>query len=299
MAKISVVINTLNEEKNVKRAIESVGWAEEVLVCDMYSEDRTVEIAKKLGATVVFHKKTGYVEPARNFAISKTTGDWILILDADEEIPESLANHLQEITDKMAQINFVEIPRKNMIFNQWMKASLWWPDYNIRFFKRGAVRWLDEIHRPPKTEGVGLKFDAQEKYAIFHHHYESISQFLERLSRYTEIQAKDLIKNGYKFIWSDLITKPMGEFLSRFFANRGFEDGLHGLALSLLQAFSFLIMYLRVWELEKFPQKEIDFKYMKEIRKKQGYEIDYWFKNANLPKNPFKRFFQKAKNKLI
>src|SRR3989344_1312352 len=111
MGKISVVINTLNEEKNIERAMKSVNWAGEIVVCDMYSEDNTVEIAKKLGAKICFHKKTNYVEPARNFAISKATGDWILVLDADEEIPDSLSKRLQEIAEKMHQINFVEIPR--------------------------------------------------------------------------------------------------------------------------------------------------------------------------------------------
>lgn len=299
MGRISIVINTLNEEKNVRLAIESVKWADEVLVCDMYSEDKTVEVAKKLGAKVVFHKKTGYVEPARNFAISKASGDWILILDADEEIPYSLANRLQEIADKIEQIDYVEIPRKNIIFNKWMKASMWWPDYNIRFFRKGTVKWGDEIHIPPKADGQGLKLEPDEKWAIIHYNYETVGQFIDRMNRYSEIQAKELIKNGTKVKWQDLIEKPLDEFLSRFFANKGFEDGLHGLALSLLQAFSFLIMYLKVWEMEKFNQKEIDLKSIKEIRNKMGYEIDYWFKNANLSKNPFKRFLQKAKNKLI
>src|SRR6185369_4269605 len=176
-------------EKNIKRAIESVKWADEVLVCDMHSDDKTAEIAKKLGAKTVYHERTGYVEPARNFAISKTTGDFVLILDADEEIPDTLAKKLQEITDKMLEIDFVWIPRKNFIFGKWMRASMWWPDNNIRFFKKGAVKWSDKIHIPPKTVGSGLTLDAEESYAIIHHHYDNLTQFLERLIRYTEIQA--------------------------------------------------------------------------------------------------------------
>lgn len=298
MGKVSIVINTLNEEKNIERAIASVKWADEIVVCDMYSEDKTVEIAKKNGAKLVSHRRTGYVEPARNFAIGKTGGEWILILDADEEIPQTLAKRLKEIVSKMHHIDFVEVPRKNIIFGKWMKASMWWPDYNIRFFKKGKVKWTDEIHRPPKTAGTGLKLEDAEEFAIVHHHYSSISQFVERLSKYTEIQSKELASSGYKFSWSDLITKPIGEFLGRYFANKGFEDGLHGLALSLLQAFSFLVMYLRVWEMEKFPSKDIDLKEIKEIRSKVGYEIDYWFKYGNLSKNPFKRFIQRLQSKV-
>src|SRR3989344_6138183 len=247
MSKIYVVIHTLNEASDLEQALESLKWDDEIIVCDMYSDDNSVEIAKKYGAKVVFHKRVSHVELARNYAISKASNDWILILDPDEEIPESLASRIQDITVKMEQINFVEIPRKNLIFNKWMKASMWWPDYNIRFFKKGTVSWGEKIHSDPQTDGEGIKLDTKEDYAIVHHHYNSISQFLDRLNRYTSVQANELHADGIKFQWTDLITKPLSEFLSRFFANKGFEDGLHGLTLSLLQAFSFLIVYLKLW----------------------------------------------------
>ncbi len=298
MAKISVVINTLNEEKNIVRAIKSVNWVDEIVVCDMYSEDKTVELAKKLGAKVCFHKKTNYVEPARNFAISKATSDWILVLDADEEIPNTLAKRLKAIAAKMRQINFVEIPRKNLIFGKWMKASMWWPDLNIRFFKKGSVTWSDKIHIPPKTQGEGIKLEVKEEWAIIHHNYDNLSQYIDRMNRYTTIQAKELVTDGYKFNWLDLINKPLSEFLSRYFANKGFEDGLHGLALSFLQAFSFLVMYLKVWEIEKFKETNISLDEIKNITAKSSEEINYWFKYGNLSKNPIKRFAQKVKNRL-
>ena len=298
VAKISVVINTLNEEEGVKKALQSVKWADEILVCDMHSEDKTVEIAKKLGARVFYHKRLSYVEPARNFAISKASNEWILILDPDEEIPEKLAKKLQEMAKKVI-LDHVEIPRKNIIFGKWMKASMWWPDHNIRFFKKGKVSWEKVgIHRPPKTTGEGLKLPAEENLAIIHYHYISTAQFIERMNRYTNIQAEELIKSGYRFAWTDLIAKPLGEFLGRFFANRGFEDGLHGLALSLLQAYSFLVMYLKIWEREKFKEQEITLDEVKEVIKRNGQEINWWLKYGNLSNQPFKRFFQKVRNKL-
>lgn len=295
---ISVVINTLNEEKNIERVLKSVKWADEIIICDMHSEDKTVQIAKSLGAKIIYHKDQEFVEPARNFAISKSSNDWILILDPDEELPESLSARLKEIVNKMNRIDYIRTPRKNIIFGKWMKASGWWPDYNIRFFKKGKVKWEDKIHKPPQTLGEGIDLAAEEKYAITHHHYESVSQFLERMIRYTKIQAEELKKDGYKFDFRDLIKKPLGEFLGRFFASRGFEDGLHGLALSLLQAFSQLVVYLRIWEMEKFGQKDVDLNEFKKLNQESQKEIEYWFKYGNLPKNPFKRFVQKLKNKL-
>lgn len=295
---ISVVINTLNDGKNIKRAVDSVKWADEILVCDMHSDDKTVEVAKKLGAKVISIKKAQFVELVRNQEISKASGEWILILDPDEEIPESLAGRLKDIAARASQIDFVEIPRKNIIFGKWMRASMWWPDYNVRFFKKGKVKWSDKIHRGPEASGEGMKLDPQEQYAILHHHYDSISQFLKRMNRYTDVQAKELADGGVKFHWSDLIQKPLGEFLGRFFANRGFEDGLHGLALSLLQGFSHLIVYLKLWEMEKFTEEEISLSDLKLQSAKGGQQLKYWFKYGNLSKNPFKRFIQRAKNKV-
>lgn len=295
---ISVVINTYNEESNIKRAIESVSWADEILICDSYSEDKTVEIAKRLDAKVVSHKKVDYVELSRNFAISKASNDWILVLDPDEEIKESLKERLLQISSKMKEISFVRLPRKNIIFGKWMKASGWWPDYNIRFFKKGKVNWTDKIHKPPEVLGEGIDLEADEKWAIIHHHYKDILQFLERMIRYTSVQADELKKEGYTFDWKDLIKRPLAEFLGRFFANKGFKDGIHGLALSMLQAFSFFVVYLRIWEMEKFESQKIDLGEIKDLSKQTGNEINYWLKYGNLSKNPFKSFFQKIKNKV-
>ncbi|MBI2596202.1 glycosyltransferase family 2 protein [Candidatus Daviesbacteria bacterium] len=297
--KISVVINTLNDQSNIGRAINSVAWADEILICDMHSDDDCAVIAKKMGAKIILHKRLRFVEPARNFAVSHALNEWILILDPDEEIPAGLAAKLQELAKDPGVTTNLEIPRKNIIFGKWMKASMWWPDYNIRFFKKGSVSWSDRIHRPPKTAGQGVRFPDEERWAIIHHHYSSISQFLNRMDRYTGIQAEELIKDGYDFKWIDLINKPVSEFLGRFFANKGYEDGLHGLALSGLQSFSFLIVYLKTWEMREFTKQDPGFDEVKAVFKEAGKEISYWLKYGNLSKNPLKSFIERAKNKLI
>lgn len=296
--KISVVINTFNEEKNIQNAIESVRWADEVVVCDMHSEDDTAVIAKKNGAVVIFAKKVSHVELVRNLPISKAIGDWILVLDADEEIPATLASKLIEIASGDGVVSFVEIPRKNMIFGKWVKGSNWWPDNNVRFFRKGSVIWDDAIHSRPKTEGQGLTLPANEDMAIIHYHYVSILQFMDRLNRYSGVQARELIATGYKFEWRDLIKAPVSEFLGRYFANRGYNDGIHGLGLALLQAFSFVVVYLKVWEREGFSEKQIDFKDLNTEIRESGKEVEYWLKYGNLSKNPLKRFMQRIANKL-
>lgn len=276
-SKISVVINTLNEEKNLPRALFSIkDLASEIVVVDMESQDSTREIAKKAGAKVYIHKPTGYVEPARNFALSKATGDWILILDADEEIPVSLSKKLITLAKNPGGRDFFRLPRKNIIFGQWVRHSRWWPDYNIRFFKKGAVVWSEIIHSVPETHGVGWDLPAQESLAIVHYEYNSISQYLARLDRYTTIQAKYKILEDYKFSWRDLFQKPTSEFLSRFFVGEAYKDGVHGLALSLLQAFSEVVLYLKIWEMEKFKVINFDNPELEnEFTKAEG-EIDHW-----------------------
>lgn len=294
--KISVVINTLDEEHNISGVIKTVSWADEIIVCDMHSEDKTVEIAKKMGAKIFFHKKERFVEPARNFAISKASNEWILILDADERIPENLAKKLIEIVSGTEQIDYVRLPRKNIIFGKWMQAAMWWPDYNIRFFKKGKVKWGDQIHRPPETIGQGIDLPADDKYAILHHNYQTIAQFLERMNRYTDIQAQELAGEGYKFNWKDLFQKPLDEFLSRFFAKEGYKDGLHGLALSFLQAFSFMVVYLKLWEMGHFREQDIDLIELKNQKDKSAETINYWVKKTKDPGNFFERFFKKVKS---
>ena len=143
-----------------------------------------------------------------------------------------------------------------IIFGKWIKNSRWWPDYNIRFFKKNSVSWSNEIHSIPLTQGRGLDLEEKENLAIVHYNYTSIEQYLGRLDRYTTIQAEFLIKQGYRFIWKDLIVKPLKEFLSRYFVGEGYKDGLHGLVLASFQAFSALVLFAKVWEEQGFKEEK-------------------------------------------
>jgi len=297
---ISVVINTLNEEENLPRALASVkNLADEVIVVDMQSGDKTVEIAKQFGAQVYSHERTGYVEPARNFAIDKATKDWVLIMDADEEVSDTLASKLKQIV-KNPQADYYRLPRKNINFRRWIKNSRWWPDYNIRFFKKGTVTWNEIIHSVPMTTGKGEDLAVEEKYAILHYNYTSISKYIERMNRYTDIQARMLLAKEYKFNWRDLIRRPTQEFLSRYFAGEGYKDGLHGLSLALLQSFSELTLYLKIWQSEQFKPEALDVRELSKETKRAKRELDWWIIDSliksggflsSLPKRIYRRIF--------
>lgn len=279
--KISVVINTKNESSNIERAIASIkSFADEIIVVDMESTDDTVKKAKRAGAQVFNHKDTQYVEPARNFAIKKATGDWIFILDADEEAQKELVKKLTEIAED-GKYQFVRIPRKNIIFGKWMQHARWWPDYNIRFFKKNAVTWDDEIHSIPVTIGDGVNIEEKESFAIIHHNYQTIEQYLDRLNRYTTVQAKYLVQTK-EVTPRDFIKRPTAEFLTRYFAGEGYKDGVHGLALSLLQSFSELIVVAKAWQAAGFQETKTSAKEITVALKETQKEINYWSAHARI-----------------
>ncbi len=280
MAKLSVVINAQNVEPDLLRAIASIkNLADEIVVIDQGSTDKTGEVAKNLGAKVFKYKSVRYVELARNFAIGKAAGDWILVLDPDEEITSALSKKIKEIL-KSPKADFYRIPRKNIIFGKWINHTLWWPDYQTRLFKKGKVSWSEVIHSVPMVTGVGFDIPTKEDLAILHHNYDSIEQYLEKLNRYTSVQADLLARGDYKFGWQDFINKPMREFINRYFTGEGYKDGLHGFSLSLLQAFSELITYVKLWQKNKFKEENIGLtEVVVEIGKKEK-EFRFWQNDA-------------------
>lgn len=253
---ISAVVHTYNEEKNIERCLSSLSFTNEIVIIDMGSTDKTCQIAASYKAKIYPHPYTGFVEPARNFGIGKAKNGWILIVDADEEIPKSLAKYLLEASQK-EDYDYFRIPRKNLVFGKWIRHTGWYPDYQIRFFKKGNVTWTEKIHGVPETKGKGFDIKTEEPLSIIHYNYQSLEQFLERLNRYTNIAAKEMYLSNKHFQVNNLFEAPVKEFINRYFVWEGYRDGLHGLALSLLQSFSEVVTCLKLWELEKFKEEKV------------------------------------------
>jgi (heptosyl)LPS beta-1,4-glucosyltransferase len=203
----------------------------------------------------------------------------VLVLDADEEITSALAREINNIL-KNPKADYFRIPRKNMIFGKWMKHSRWWPDYNIRLFKKSFVSWNEVIHTVPMTQGAGAELEDKEELAIIHHNYDSVEQYIRRMNRYSTQYAVLKVKEGYKFSWKDIILKPTNEFLSRYFFGEGYKDGLHGLALSLLQAFSELTVYLKIWQKEKFVDQNPGLPEVVTAIRDTEKDLHYWESDA-------------------
>lgn len=280
---ITAVVNTHNEAANITRCLRSVHpHVDEIVVVDMESTDDTRILAKKFTSRIFKHPHTGYVEPARNFAIDKAKSEWVFLIDADEEVPGDLGISLRRLI--MQDYTYFRIPRKNIIFGKWVKHTGWWPDYQIRLFRKDAVTWSNEIHSIPVTLGKGTDLPVDESMAIIHHNYQTVEQFIDRLNRYTSLEAKEQASQNVIFDWKNFLIKPSNEFFSRYFTWEGYKDGWHGMALSLLQAISLFIVQLKIWQHYKFPQSadsnELILDDFKSVGQSIGANFAYWYHNT-------------------
>ncbi len=295
---------TFNEEKNIKDCLESVKWADEMVIVDGTSTDKTVEIASSIGRSASGRKrlKTKIIvrENPLMFHINKqkafeaATGDWILYLDADERVDGKLKKEILSAIKKRG-FNGFWIPRKNIIFGKWIKHTGWYPDYQLRLFKKDKAHLpCQSVHEQPKLSGKAGRL----KNPLIHYNYQTISQFVERLNRlYTENDKNVFLSGDKKIKWQDSISFPLEEFYKRFFKEKGYRDGLHGLVLSLLQAFSSFVTFAKIWEAQGFKEVKEE-RFLEKVERemvKAKKDLEYWFLTSRIHKegSPIKKFFLK------
>lgn len=282
MGKLSVVISACNEEKKIEECLESVKWADEVIIVDNSSIDKTAAIAKKYTKHVYKRPNNPMLNINKNFGFSKASKEWILSLDADERVSLELKQEIESVIASQNEAQGYWIPRKNIIFGKWIEHTGWYPDHQLRLFKKGKGKFPEvHVHEMIKVEG-------SKEYLlgnIIHHNFETVSQFLRKhIEIYAPNEAEVLLRSGYEFSFRDVFRHPTKEFLSRFFAREGYKDGFHGLMLSLLMAFYHFIIFTYIWEKKGFMEyKEGSILAMlaneyKEICK----EISYWFTNEKI-----------------
>lgn len=249
--KISVVVNSLNEGEKLRRCLESLeGLASEIIVLDMESVDNTKEVAYEFDAKIIEHKRLDYIEPVRQLGVLKTSNEWVLVLDPDERIGSKLKEKLKKIAeeDKVLAVN---IPRLNYIFGKKIKHTNFWPDRQIRFFKKSNIKFSDEIHSYPQVLGERLDLEAKEELAIKHYPYQNITEYLARMKRYSDIESRNMYKSGKRFSVIRLIYAPLYDFLRRYIRHLGFLDGWVGLLLSLLQAYYYIVLEIKLARIDK------------------------------------------------
>ncbi len=302
MPTVSVVISAFNEEAKIQDCLKSVEWADEIILVDSSSLDKTATIAKKFTSKIFSRPNNPMLNINKNYGFSKAISDWILCLDADERISDELQKEIRSAINNSAlsNINGYWIPRKNIIFGKWMKHTGWYPDNQLRLFRRGKGKFEEKhVHEMVKVDGE-TSYLAQH---IVHHNFETVSQFLyKHIQLYAPNEAEVLLQNGYTPVFQDAIRFPVKEFLSRFFAREGYKDGLHGLVLSILLAFYHEIIFVLVWEKKGFPPHEPQdmLTSVSTILHESKKEIAYWIANEKIKtaRHGLKRYTLRLKRKI-
>ncbi len=299
--KLSVVITAYNEEKLLEECLTSVEHiADEIIVVDNNSTDKTQEIARKFTKKIYTQPNDpANIDILKNFGFKKATGEWVLSLDADERVTPELATEIRTALSTKAFSGY-KIPRKNIIFGKLIEHSLWWPDHQVRLFRRGKGEYkAEKVHQQLQVIGeIGILTAP-----LRHENYQSVSQYLQKMDRYTENEANALLRDNVHMHWVDSLRLPVRDFLKTFFLEQGYKDGLHGLILSVLQSgYSFLV-FAKVWEKQGFKEENEKnflsqvFALWKSLQK----ETAFWFftELANQTKNPMKKIKYRILKKQI
>ena len=295
--KLSIVISTYNRAESLTRTLTSVKrFAHEIIVIDNGSTDQTKQVAEQFGAVVYDRPNNLMLNINKNYGFTKASGDWILCLDDDEEIPPELAGEIKKAMTAQ-DVSGYWIPRKNIIFGRWIRHGIWWPDRQLRLFKKGTGTY-PEKHVHEYVEVMGSAGTLENAY--IHYNYATLGQYLDKMQHiYTESEVKKYVSAGYRISWRDAIRFPASDFMKLYFAQNGYKDGLHGLVLAMLQAFYSFIIFVKLWEREKFREIDIPPPSALEEVEKTGKEMSYWILTTKIRQetNPIVRLWQQMLRK--
>jgi glycosyltransferase involved in cell wall biosynthesis len=296
--KLSVCTLVLNEENKLNKCLSSVKTiADEMIVLiDDNTNDKSEKIAKEYTENVFRVRHNDNFHINKNKAIARAKGDWILWMDGDEYVSKELAGEIKKGLRELNKDGYW-IPRKNIIWGKWIKHSGWYPDHQMRLFKKDKAKFdCISIHEHPKVKGeMGYLNNS-----IVHHNYESLDQFLSKLIKYTSIDADKLDKEIKTLKVKYFLKKPIDEFIKRFLAEKGYKDGLHGLTLSLMQSFYQFVTVVKVWERRKFDNKKVDLGDIKVAKKDFERQWRWWMGENRIREsnNAVMKIWLKIKRKL-
>ena len=253
MPPVTVTIITLDEADHIGAAIDSASWADEVLVVDSGSTDRTVEIARGKGARVLTRAWTGYVDQ-KNYAAGEAAHDWIFSLDADERIPPALAQELKSILAAEPTCRGYRVPRVTFHLGRWIRTTDFYPDYQMRLYDRRAARWQGRyVHESVKVDGPA----GQLKNDLEHFSFSDLRDQIKRINHYSTLSARQMYEAGRRTGPIEIVVHPPAAFLRNYVLRRGFLDGTAGLTISLLNAWGVGLKFMKLWELQRNPKSQI------------------------------------------
>jgi len=249
---LSVCIITLNEEANIGRTLRSVQFADEIIVLDSGSTDRTVEIAQALHAKVFTEPWAGFAKQ-KNSAIDKCSGDWILSLDADEEMSPELQSQIQYLLPSHHACEAYTIPRRNLFLGRWMKHGGFYPDRKLRLFRRGSARFDDRpVHESMSVNGIVSDLDCD----IIHHAYPTLDGYIRQMNNYSALGAGLLLEQkrtsrSFAAFLANVILRPCYTFAWNYIFRLGFLDGREGLLLHAYHSVYVSWKYAKAWRMER------------------------------------------------
>lgn len=245
--KISAVLIALDEASRIGDAIDSVQWADEILVVDGGSRDGTREISRSRGARVVARRFTSYVDQ-KNFALDRASHEWVLSLDADERVTEALADEIHSLSQSGFHAAGYRIPRVSHYLGRVVRSTAWYPDHQLRLFDRRHGRWQGMyVHESVRVDGSVEKLRGE----ILHYSYDSISDHVDRMNRYAELSARQMWESGRRSGIVPAVAYPPLVFLKNYIIKRGFRDAAVGFTISVMNAFYVYLKYIKLWELRR------------------------------------------------
>jgi len=256
MENISAVIVVKDNPPFLQKVIDSViDFVTEIVIVDIGISPGLIGILKKIRKVklVKVDRQVPYVEIIREKTKDFVKSDYVFFLDPDEIVTPKLKTIIKS---HLVSYDFFKIPRKNIIFGRWIKHSRWWPDYQVRLFKKNKVKWPKIIHRQPKVSGHGFEVEAKEEFALVHHNYRDIDEFLSKAKRYAKYEAQEFVDEKKEYGFSITIKRSLNEFISRYFAAKGYKDGKQGFVLAMLQMIYYFFVYFYYLEMKKFKTEE-------------------------------------------
>jgi glycosyltransferase involved in cell wall biosynthesis len=242
--RLSVVVITLNEEARLRDCLLSVAWADEIVVVDAQSTDKTASIAHEFTDHVFVRPWPGFAEQ-KNFAIAEATGDWVLSLDADEEVTPALRDEILATIAHGGDAAGYRIPRRNVFWGRWVRHGRLYPDWQLRLFRRGRGAFVTHrVHESAHVDGEVGRLES----ALVHRSYRDVADFLERADRYSTLAAEASVAEGRPVRARHLVLRPLGRFVSMYVLHAGFLDGWRGFLLASLYAYYVLVREAKIWE---------------------------------------------------
>jgi glycosyltransferase involved in cell wall biosynthesis len=241
---VTATVITFNEAANIQAALESLSWADELIVIDSESTDDTVAIARRFTERVIVRPWPGYIAQ-KNFAAEQARHDWIFSLDADERVSPALATDVKHAVQTPRAVGY-RVPRVTFHLGRWIRSTDWYPDYQLRLYDRRRGTWAGKyVHESVRVDGAVEDLRGE----LLHYAYRDLTHHLQTMDRYTTLAARQMFEEGRRAGWMDLAIHPPAAFLRNYLLRGGFRDGVPGLIVSAMNARYVGLKFAKLWEL--------------------------------------------------